>query len=78
MTQYGWIQTWGPCPVRGGDTNAIGSAIDGVASTAGRARGFLIISSTGDSSLYTGQAIGYLLQTNVDGQFVAMDLRIAP
>lgn len=78
ITQYGWIQTWGVCPVRGGDTNALGSWIDGVSSTAGRARGFLIISSTGDSSLYTGQAIGYLLQTNVDGQFVAMDLRIAP
>jgi len=78
ITQYGWIQTWGPCPVRGGDTNAIGSAIDGVSSTAGRARAFVAIGTSGDSTLYTGQAIGYLLQANVDGQFVAMDLRIAP
>lgn len=81
-TQYGWLQTWGIAAVRGGDTNALGSAIDGVASTAGRARGW--VQATGGAttsflgSVATGQAIGYLLQTNVDGQFVAVDLRIAP
>src|SRR5712691_9008089 len=78
ITQYGWIQTWGVCPVRGGDTNAIATWADGVSSTAGRIRGFAIVSSTGASTLYTGQAIGFMLQTNVDGQFVAFDLRIAP
>jgi len=78
ITQYGWVQTWGPCGVRGGDTNAIGTLVDGVASTAGRARAFVTIGTSGDSTLYVGQALGYLLQTNVDGQFVAVDLRIAP
>jgi len=82
VTQFGWVQTWGIAAVRGGDTNAIGTAVDGVASTAGRARGFVQATSGATTSFLgsvaTGQPIGYLLQTNVDGQFVAVDLRIAP
>lgn len=83
--QFGWVQTWGPCAVLGGDTNALGTAVDGVSSTAGRIRGFItssVVPSASTSQTVTGSAtgqpIGYLLQTNVDGQWVAVDLTISP
>lgn len=83
--QFGWIQTWGPCAVLGGDTNALGTAVDGVSSTAGRVRGFITSSvvpaattSQTVTGSATGQPIGYLLQTNVDGTWVAVDLTISP
>jgi len=83
--QFGWIQTWGPCAVLGGDTNALGSPVDGVSSTAGRIRAFVVSSvvpvattSQTVTGTATGQLIGYLLQTNVDGQWIAVDLTISP
>jgi hypothetical protein len=85
ITQYGWIQTWGPCTVFGGDTNTIGTAVDGISSTAGRVRAFSVVTvvpaaTTSQTIAGTagGQAIGYLMQTNVDGQYVIVDLTISP
>jgi hypothetical protein len=84
-TQFGWVQTWGVCAVRGGDTNALGTQADGISSTAGRVRALLVstvvpaaTTSQTVASSSISQPIGILMQTNVDGQFVAIDLRIAP
>lgn len=76
ITQYGWIQTWGPCAVLGEDTTAIGAPVDGIASTAGRVRAFTGVSSIG--TIATEQLVGYLMQANVAAQWVMVDLRIAP
>ena len=72
VTQFGWIQTWGPCPVKGDDTTAIGAPLNAVAATAGRASGFTA------AGLLTGQILGYLMQAAVQAQWVEVDLRIAP
>lgn len=69
---FGWIQTWGPCAVKGDDTTAIGAPVNGIAGTAGRASGFTA------AGLLTGQAIGNLMQAAVAAQWVMVDLTISP
>lgn len=71
-TQYGWLQTWGPCPVKGSDTAALGVLLVGISTSAGR------VSSATAASILASQAIGYLMQADVAAQWVVADLRIAP
>lgn len=71
-TQWGWIQTWGPCNVLGADTTAVGAWVYGPATACGQASGFTA------ATLLTGQVIGHMMQTNVAGQYVACDLTISP
>ena len=70
--QFGWIQTWGPCSVKGADTTAVGAWVYGPATACGEASGFTA------ATLLTGQVIGHLLQANVAQQYVAVDLTISP
>lgn len=72
ITQYGWIQTWGPCGVKGSDTTALGAPVTALATTAGRASGFTA------ATLLTGQVIGNLMQASIAAQWVFVDLKIAP
>jgi hypothetical protein len=74
ITQYGWLQTWGPCACNGGDTGAIGTPQLAIGSTAGR------ITSATAASLITGagQLVGNLMQAGILGQYVLVDLKIAP
>jgi hypothetical protein len=71
-TQFGWIQTWGPCAVISDDTTATGAPLNAVAGTAGRASGFTA------ASLLTGQAIGNLIAAGVAGEWRPIFLKIAP
>lgn len=71
-TACGWIQTWGTCSVLGADTTAVGAWVYGPATACGQASGFTA------ATLLTGQVIGHLLQANVAGQYVAVDLTVSP
>jgi len=73
--QFGWIQTWGPCAVLGDDTTAIGAPVFCPAGTTGRVIG---ADATVTTTLSTKQLAGYLMQADVQGQWVGVDLRIAP
>jgi hypothetical protein len=71
-TQYGWIQTWGPSAVKGSDTGALGAPAGAISTSAGRASTFTA------ATLLTMQAIGVWMQADAAGQWVMVDLRIAP
>ncbi len=74
VTQYGWLQTWGPAACNGGDTGVIGTPQLAIGSTAGR-----ITSATAASLISgAGQLVGYLMQAGILSQYVMIDLRIAP
>ena len=70
--QYGWVQTWGPCAVKGADTTAIGAWVYVPATTAGEVSGFTA------ATLLTGQAVGRLMRVSVAQEFVVVDLTISP
>lgn len=74
ITQYGWVQTWGPCPVRTDDTGVVGVTQLAVGSTAGRVTSATAASLIGGA----GQVVGNLMQAGIAAQWVACDLRIAP
>jgi hypothetical protein len=71
-TQYGWIQTWGPCACKGSDTAAVGISMNCISTSGGR------MSSFTAASLLTGQAIGNLMQADVAAQWCVIDLKVAP
>lgn len=70
--QYGWIQTWGPCLIKGADTTALGGLVISPATACGEASGITA------ASLLTGQLIGHMMQISVAQQYVWCDLRISP
>ena len=71
-TQYGWIQTWGPCAVKGSDSGALGAPAGAISTSAGRASTFTA------ATLLTMQAIGVWMVADVEARWVMVDLRIAP
>lgn len=71
-TQYGWIQTWGPCAVLTDDTTATGAPLNGIAATAGRASGFTA------AGLLTGQSIGHLMAAGVQAEWRPVYLKVSP
>ena len=81
-TQYGWIQTWGPCGVLMNDTSAIGDNVVGVASTAGRAEGW-VAATSGATSTFLGNLtrspiIGFNMAAGVQGEVRPVFLTITP
>lgn len=71
-TQYGWIQTWGPCAVLTDDTTANGAMLNAVAATAGRASGFTA------ASVLTGQILGNLMAAGVQAEWRPVYLKVSP
>ncbi len=71
-TQYGWIQTWGDCPVLMSGAGALGDPLVGISATAGGA------ATATAASLLVNPVIGYLRQISVDTKYNSVDLRIAP
>lgn len=71
-SEFGWLQTWGPVVIVLEGTPALGSAINGISGTAGRAAVFTA------ASLLTGQYIGQAAMIGVAEEFDWVDLRIAP
>lgn len=71
-TQFGWIQTWGDCPVLMSGAGALGSPLVGISATAGGA------ATATAASLLVNQAIGFLRQIGVDTKYNAVTLRISP
>lgn len=71
-TQFGWIQTWGDCPVLQSGAGALGDPLVGVSATAGAA------ATATAASLLINPVVGYLRQISVDTKYNAVDLRISP
>lgn len=74
--QYGWIQTWGPCATLSNDASAMGQLVNGIAATCGRVA--FMSSPAVTACAIVGQFVGHVYQTGVAGQWVIVDLRIAP
>lgn len=81
-TQYGWIQTWGPCAALSNDTAALGDPVVGVGSTAGRVEGWVSATAAATATflgnLVKSPAIGYLMAAGVQGEWRPVFLTIAP
>jgi len=65
---YFWCQTWGPCAVLQGSTDAAGS---------------IMVPHTTDGSVivqsaYTSNIVGFNLYVGTQGEYQPMNLRIAP
>lgn len=71
-TQFGWIQTWGDCPVLCSGAGALGDPLVGISATAGGA------ATATAASLLVNPVIGYLRQISVDTRYAAADIRISP
>ncbi len=71
-TQFGWIQTWGPCAVLSDDTTALGAMVNAVAGVCGRASGFTA------AGLLTGQILGNLMAAGVAGEWRPVYLKVSP
>lgn len=71
--EYGWIQTWGLCPVLINGTPALGAAV--VSPSATTAGSVDVITTT---NLVTAQLVGYMAQVGVSTKNNAVYLRIAP
>ena len=72
QTQYGWIQTWGDCPVLMSGAGALGDPLVGVSATAGGA------ATATAASLLINPVIGYLRQISVDTKYNSVDLKVSP
>jgi len=81
-TQYGWLQTWGPCGVLSNDTGAAFSPVIGVGTTAGRAASVSNM-TTGSTTtflnnLLNSPIIGYNMIVGVQGEVRPIYLTICP
>jgi hypothetical protein len=70
-TQYGWIQTWGPCSTLIAGTPALGAAV----LSPGTAAGAAVVMTT--TNLVVAQVVGNMMQIGVDGKNNFVDLTIA-
>ena len=70
--EYGWLQTWGPCPVLINGTPALGSY---VIAPSGTTAGAVDIATA--VTILTGQHVGTMMQIGVSGKNNAVFLRIA-
>lgn len=81
-TQYGWLQTWGPCAVLSNDTAAAFDPVIGVGSTAGRVEGWVSATSAATATflgnLTRGPSIGSYMAIGVQGEWRPVFLTIAP
>ncbi len=78
-TEYGWIQTWGPCPMLHNDTTALGNVLVGVAATTGRVEG-AVGGTTGATilgNLMKSPIIGYNMAVGVQAEWRPVYLTIA-
>jgi hypothetical protein len=71
-TQFGWIQTWGPCSTLISGTPALGAMVLAPSAAAGAA---IIMTTT---NLVVAQIVGTMGQIGVDGKNNWVYLRIAP
>ncbi len=79
-TQYGWLQTWGPCAVLHNDTTALGNSVVGVGATAGRVEG-AVGGTTGATilgNLMKSPIIGYNMIVGVQAEWRPVFLTISP
>ena len=79
-TEYGWLQTWGPCAMLHNDTTALGNVLVGVAATIGRVEG-AVGGTTGATilgNLMKSPIIGYNMAVGVQGEWRPVFLTIAP
>lgn len=72
-TQYGWIQTWGPCSVLINGTPALGA---GVVSPSATTAGAVDVITT--TNLVTAALIGYMMQVGVSTKNNFVNLKISP
>ena len=74
VTQFGWIQTWGPCATWLDATAvaALGELMISPGTSAGQA------STVTAANLLVGQIVGHMCQIGVDKRHGYIDLRISP
>lgn len=81
-TQFGWIQTWGPCAVKHNDTSALGNSVVGVATSCGRVEGANGAASAATTTflgnLLKSPIIGYNMFVGVQGEWRPVFLTISP
>ena len=77
ITQYGWIQTWGPCAalIDATGTMAIGATIYGVCTTAGEVGQPANVTT---ATCLLNQPIGVMVAAGLDKTFCLVHLRISP
>lgn len=81
-TQFGWIQTWGPCPVLSNDTATLGGSVVGVATTTGRVEGAqgatAAATTTFLGNILKSPIIGFMMAVGVQGEWRPVFLTISP
>ena len=81
-TQFGWLQTWGPCAIVSNDTVLLGGNLVGVATTAGRVEGAqgaaAAATTTFLGNLLRSPIIGFAMAVGVQAEWRPVFLTLAP